>query len=73
MAEVEEIPGQPDPLYPTMELLLELGGKIAPIGAQLGLRRYAERLQAETSQKNWKPEAMLMRALLDGIHFGKWR
>jgi hypothetical protein len=73
MPEIEEFPGQPDALYPTMELLLELGKRIAPVGAQLGLRQYARELQASTSQKGWKPEAMMMRALMDGIHFGKWR
>ena len=74
MPEVLEVPGKPDPLYPTMELLMKLAKQIAPAGAVLGLQKKAEELQAEAASKHrgFKAEAAFMRVLQNGVDFGKW-
>jgi hypothetical protein len=71
MAEVEERVGKPDPLYPTMDLLVQLGKLLAPAHYHAGLRRRADQLQA-SGARGFSAEAKMMRVLQDGIDFGKW-
>ena len=73
MVEIAETPGKPDTLYPSMELLVQVGRMIAPYSAHEGLRAHAEYLQRATSQnQGFRAETRMMRALQDGIDFGKW-
>ena len=71
MAEVEERVGKPDALYPSMDLLVRLGGLLAPAHYHAGLRRRAKQLQA-AGDRGFTAEAKMMRVLQDGIDFGKW-
>ena len=71
MAEVEERVGKPDTLYPTMDLLVQLGRMLAPPTYHLGLKKHAEKLQA-SGARGFSAEARMMRTLQDGIDFGKW-
>ena len=71
MAEVEERVGKPDALYPSMDLLMQLGKLLAPAHYHDGLRRRAYQLQA-SGARGFSAEARMMRTLQDGIDFGKW-
>ena len=71
MAEVEERVGKPDTLYPTMDLLVQLGKLLAPAQYHDGLRRRAYQLQA-SGARGFSAEARMMRTLQNGIDFGKW-
>lgn len=71
MAEVEEVAGKPAALYPTMDLLVQLGKLLAPAHYHTGLRRRADQLQA-SGARGFSAEAKMMRVLQDGIDFGKW-
>jgi hypothetical protein len=71
MPEIEEVPGQPDALYPTMKLLVELGKLLAPFSQHTVIRLRAEELQANGG-RGFDAEAKMMRVLQNGINFGKW-
>ena len=71
MAEVEEVAGKPDALYPTMDLLVQLGKLLAPPAYHLGIKKRAEKLQI-SGVRGFAAEAKMMRVLQDGIDFGKW-
>ena len=71
MAEVEERVGKPDALYPTMDLLVQLGKLLAPPAYHLVIKKRAEQLQ-NSGARGFAAEAKMMRVLQDGIDFGKW-
>lgn len=70
--EIAEMPGQPDPLYPTLELLVKMSCMIAPKRAHEGLKKRAEALQATYQSGDFYAEARMMRVIQDGIDFGRW-
>jgi hypothetical protein len=73
MVEVAEIEGQPDPLYPSMALLVQLARMVAPHSVHDALAAKARYLQSSiASNHGYKAEARFMRVLQDGIDFGKW-
>lgn len=73
MVEIAEIPGQPDPLYQTLDLLVQVGLLVAPYNVHKRLEAYAYELQRSLNANlGFKAEARFMRALQDGIDFGKW-
>ena len=71
MAEVEEVAGKPATLYPTMDLLVQLGKLLAPPVYHLVIKKRAEQLQ-NSGAHGFAAEAKMMRVLQDGIDFGKW-
>ena len=72
--EVEEFPDRTyEPLYLSLDLLVQVGQLLAPKAVHRALAEHARHLQDTTSRNTgFKAEARMMRALQDGIDFGKW-
>lgn len=71
--EIEEFPERPGPLYLSLDLLVQAGQLVAPKAVHRALAEHARYLQDTTSRNTgFKAEARMMRALQDGIDFGKW-